>query len=82
MLLMKGKNHSRAPGKKGFSIALPVVLIDQLQRIAEKETRSRNGQIERFLEQQVEEYLKSKGPPAKKAIPLVSLERNDLQKQA
>lgn len=53
---MKGKNHERSPDKKGFSIALPIHLIDQIQVIADGETRSRNKQIEHFLDNAVKQW--------------------------
>lgn len=53
---MKNKNHDRSPEKKGFSIALPKKLVAEIQKIADAETRSRNGQIEKFLEESVQRY--------------------------
>ena len=50
---MKTKNHARATDKKGFSIALPVTLIAEIQKIASGERRSRNNQIELLLEEAV-----------------------------
>ncbi|MBC8008866.1 MAG: hypothetical protein H7067_02060 [Burkholderiales bacterium] len=48
-IVMNKKNHARAPGKTGFSVALPDSLIWQIEEIAAAEHRSRNGQIEHFL---------------------------------
>lgn len=53
---MKNKSHERSPDKQGFSIALPKRLVARIQDIAKKETRSRNGQIEKFLEDSVARY--------------------------
>jgi hypothetical protein len=50
---MKKKSHSRAPDKRNFSVALPVALIEQIEAIAKDETRSRNRQIEHFLQESV-----------------------------
>ena len=50
------KNHDRSPDKKGFSVALPKSLVERLSKIAESEHRSRNGQIELFLERAVKEW--------------------------
>lgn len=50
---MAKKSHDRSPDKKGFSIALPIALIADLERISKAETRSRNGQIESFLQDSV-----------------------------
>lgn len=59
---MKAKNHDRSPEKKGFSVALPKTLIAEVEAIAKSEHRSRNGQIERFLEQSVKLYRESQKP--------------------
>lgn len=59
---MKKKSHSRAPDKIGFSIALPEKLATELQEIATRETRSRNGQIEHFLRESVQEWKKAQTP--------------------
>ena len=53
---MSKKSHDRDPNKRNFSVALPITLIEDLQRIADKETRSRNMQIQHFLEIAVNEY--------------------------
>ena len=37
-------------------MALPKTLLEQLERIAEREHRSRNGQIEMFLEDAVNQW--------------------------
>jgi hypothetical protein len=55
------KNHTRAADKKGFSVALPIELIGQLEYIANSETRSRNKQIEHMLRQSVADYKQQKG---------------------
>ena len=39
--------------KVAFSVALPRVLVSQVEHVAHAETRSRNGQIERFLTEAV-----------------------------
>ena len=69
---MSTKNHARSPDKKGFSIALPIVLIDQIQAIAEKEARSRNGQIQKFLDESIKRWDEDRKPIAK-PHPLQSL---------
>jgi hypothetical protein len=60
------RNHDRSPDKKGFSVALPKHLLELLEKIAAKEHRSRNGQIEMFLEEAVNnweaEQTKDKDP--------------------
>lgn len=53
---MNQKSHARAADKVGFSIALPKGLADTIQRIADEEHRSRNGQIEHFLTLSVAEW--------------------------
>lgn len=53
---MSQRNHSRSKDKRNFSIALPKTMIADLERIAAKETRSRNGQIEHFLAESVAAY--------------------------
>jgi hypothetical protein len=58
---MKKKSHARAPDKRNFSVALPITLIDALEKIAMKEDRSRNRQIESFLKEKVQEYKAKKG---------------------
>jgi hypothetical protein len=66
---MKEKNHARALDKRNFSVALPIKLIDAIERIANAENRSRNRQIETFLQQQVGQYHAEKtptAPPAKR----------------
>lgn len=55
---MSTRNHDRAPDKKGFSVALPKNLLRAIERIAEAEHRSRNRQIEKFLQAEVDQYLK------------------------
>jgi hypothetical protein len=50
-IAMKKKSHQRAPDKRNFSVALPITLIDQIEAIAKSETRSRNRQIEHFLQE-------------------------------
>jgi hypothetical protein len=65
---MKPKNHSRAPDKKGFSIALPITLIDALTTIANHENRSRNRQIQHFLEKSVQEWQSQKRNEAMNTI--------------
>lgn len=56
------KSHARSPDKKGFSIALPKTLIKQIEEMAQKETRSRNGQIQHMLEKMIAEH-KGKSRP-------------------
>jgi hypothetical protein len=61
---MSEKNHDRSPDKMGFSVALPRDLVAKIQSIAKSETRSRNAQIQRFLELAVREWSESQnGPP-------------------
>lgn len=74
---MKTKSHSRSPDKKNFSVALPIVLIEQLKKIAKEETRSRNGQIELFLKESVDRWISEKAPPVKM---LSSLESPKIKK--
>jgi hypothetical protein len=57
---MKKKSHDRAPDKRNFSVALPIELIEKLEAIAGAETRSRNKQIEHFLQQSVSHYKANK----------------------
>ena len=54
---MKNKSHDRSPEKQGFSVALPKKLVADIQKIAKSETRSRNRQIEKFLEDSVAAYF-------------------------
>ena len=61
---MKKKNHDRSPDKRNFSIALPLTLIADLERIAAKETRSKNRQIEHFLSAQVDKWKAEHKPVA------------------
>ena len=77
---MKKKNHDRAVDKKNFSIALPLTLIAQLQSIANLETRSRNKQIQHFLELSVQRW-NDQQQPANFPPPLSSVENID-QKQS
>jgi hypothetical protein len=73
---MTAKSHDRSPDKKNFSIALPIALIDQLQRIAEAEHRSRNRQIEKFLEESAQRWsADSKASAAPSFAPLAELPR-------
>lgn len=58
--MKKIRNHDRSPDKQGFSVALPKVLLQQIEDIAKQESRSRNGQIEYFLGQAVEEWQPSR----------------------
>ena len=66
---MKKKSHDRSPDKKGFSVAIPKRLLAEIEKIAKSETRSRNGQIERFLDDCVKRYKGIK--------PLESVDTND-----
>jgi hypothetical protein len=50
----KTRNHERAPDKKGFSIVLRKTLLKEIEEIALRESRTRNGQIEFFLLRAVE----------------------------
>lgn len=59
---MNKRSHARSPEKKNFSIALPIVLITDLEKIAKAETRSKNGQIEYFLAEQIKLW-KAKNSP-------------------
>lgn len=56
---MKARNHARSAAKKNFSIALPTVLIEKLQQIADAEMRSKNRQIELFLDREVKNWIKA-----------------------
>lgn len=53
---MSKKNHDRSPDKKGFSVALPRDLLAKIEEIAKEEHRSRNGQIEYFLDRSVKKW--------------------------
>ena len=66
---MKKRSHERSTDKKGFSIALPITLINDLQAIANLETRTRNGQIEHFLTEQVKLWKAKNNPAAPQAKP-------------
>jgi metal-responsive CopG/Arc/MetJ family transcriptional regulator len=62
---MATKSHDRSPDKKSFSVALPKQMITELEKISKKEHRSRNGQIERFLERSIVAWREqSKSEPA------------------
>lgn len=54
---MKPKRPTqRDPNKVAFSVALPKVLVWQIEEIAQTEHRSRNGQIEHFLAEAVAQW--------------------------
>jgi metal-responsive CopG/Arc/MetJ family transcriptional regulator len=55
----KDKSHTRALGMGQTSITVPDALLQKVGEIAKKSTRSRNKQIQYFLEKGVEEYRKS-----------------------
>jgi len=57
------KNHDRAPDKKGFSVAMPKRLIAEIEDIARKENRTRNGQIYHFLERAIADWQQSEKAP-------------------
>jgi hypothetical protein len=61
---MKEKSHARALDKRNFSVALPIKLIDAIEQIANAENRSRNRQIETFLQEQVRQYHAEKAATA------------------
>ena len=67
---MKKKSHDRSPDKRNFSIALPIALIEKLQGIAADEARSRNRQIERFLESAVKQWAESQAAVVPRTDPL------------
>lgn len=50
------KNHSRAPNMVQTTIALPKTVLARIGEIAETETRSRNLQIQHFLQLGIREY--------------------------
>ena len=61
---MKPKRPTqRDPSKVAFSVALPKILVWQIEQIAEAEHRSRNGQIEHFLADSVARW-KRENPQA------------------
>lgn len=70
---MPPKSHDRAPDKKGFSVALPKKLLADIEAIAAEQHRSRNGQIEHFLQDAVDRYnkpaLKVADEPGKESSP-------------
>lgn len=68
---MAKKSHDRSPDKKGFSIALPIALIADLERISKAETRSRNGQIERLLQESVRLWKESMAEKQAKPVPMI-----------
>jgi len=53
---MKTRTHDRAADKTAFSIAMPLTLKADLERIAAIEHRNRNGQIVHFLAESVSRY--------------------------
>lgn len=67
------RNHDRAADKTGFSVALPKKLVAELEDIAKKETRTRNGQIEHFLSESVARYWAEKSAAGKGEGQLQSL---------
>jgi metal-responsive CopG/Arc/MetJ family transcriptional regulator len=58
---MKEKTHTRAAGMKSTSIAVPEILLEKVQEIADREARTRNKQIELYLRMAVEDYEKYHG---------------------
>jgi len=54
---MKKNSTGRAPGVIQTSIAIPEKTLKKLGQIAHKETRSRNMQIQLFLEKGIKEWL-------------------------
>ena len=73
---MKTRNHDRSPDKTGFSVALPKTLLEEVERIAKAEHRSRNGQIEHFLFESVRVWKESKhlGKDESQKKPLTNIE--------
>jgi len=66
----KERSHDRSPEKVGFSVALPRVLCGEIEKIAAKETRTRNGQIEHFLAEAVARWHQERqGTPAASPLP-------------
>jgi len=53
--MTKEKSHARDPSKKQTSIAIPGVLLDAIQNMADQELRTRNNMIEVLLREAVEE---------------------------
>lgn len=53
---MKKKIRTRAAGVTQTSIAIPDRILKQVSRIAAKETRSRNQQIQVFLEDAIKKW--------------------------
>jgi hypothetical protein len=76
---MKTRTHGRAPDKIAFSIAMPLTLKADLDRIAAAEHRNRNGQIVHFLAEASARY-KLEHPEAFRKTGLYSLPEPDLDK--
>lgn len=53
--MTKEKSHARDPSKKQTSIAIPSILLDAIQNLADQELRTRNNMIEVLLREAVEE---------------------------
>ncbi|AKC83789.1 hypothetical protein IMCC26134_15175 [Verrucomicrobia bacterium IMCC26134] len=66
----------RDPKKVAFSVALPRALVAELEHLAKSETRSRNGQIERFLAEAVAKYHAEKGRPELYPLPEPDLDKD------
>lgn len=74
---MKPKRPTqRDPQKVAFSVALPRVLVADIERIAEVDHRTRNGQIVHFLAEAVARYEAAKQTPA----PLYVMPEPDLER--
>ena len=50
------RNHERAPGMAQTSVALPKLLLDRIQYLADRTDRSRNKMINRLLREAVATY--------------------------
>ena len=61
---MKKRSHDRAPDKLGFSVALPKRLVAEIESIAQSQHRTRNKQIEHFLDGAVKEWLQQNAATA------------------
>jgi hypothetical protein len=75
---MKPKRPTqRDPQKVAFSVALPRVLVADLERIADDEHRTRNGQIVHFLAAAVARHAaENKKPPPLYTMPEPDLDRD------
>ncbi len=67
--MAKQRSHKRAEGMSQTTIALPLDLLNELDRIAESQVRSRNSLIHWMLREQVTVYHqqnKRAGGPSEK----------------